>query len=51
ERFRAHFKSRMNSRRSVLLTLNSDEKLDELAIDLLAKLLFCTNGICFSDSC
>lgn len=42
ERFRAHFKSRMNARRSVLLTLNSDEKLDELAIDLLAKLLFCT---------
>ncbi|MGM3306757.1 DUF3038 domain-containing protein [Anabaena sp. WFMT] len=42
ERFRAHFKSRMNSRRSVLLTLNSDEKLDELAIDLLGKLLFCT---------
>jgi hypothetical protein len=42
ERFRTHFKSRMNSRRSVLLTLNSDEKLDELAIDLLAKLLFCT---------
>ncbi|MBD2145989.1 MAG: DUF3038 domain-containing protein [Sphaerospermopsis kisseleviana] len=42
ERFRAHFKSRMNARRSVLLTLNSDEKLDELAIDLLEKLLFCT---------
>jgi hypothetical protein len=42
ERFRAHFKSRMNSRRSVLLTLNSDEKLDELAMDLLGKLLFCT---------
>lgn len=42
ERFRAHFKSRMNARRSILLTLNSDEKLDELAIDLLAKLLFCT---------
>ncbi|MEO3705249.1 DUF3038 domain-containing protein [Trichormus azollae] len=42
ERFRTHFKSRMNSRRSVLLRLDSDEKLDELAIDLLAKLLFCT---------
>jgi hypothetical protein len=42
ERFRVHFKSRMNARRSVLLTLNSDAKLDELAIDLLAKLLFCT---------
>ncbi|WP_071190818.1 DUF3038 domain-containing protein [Trichormus sp. NMC-1] len=42
ERFRAHFKSRMNARRSVALTFNSDEKLDELAMDLLGKLLFCT---------
>jgi hypothetical protein len=42
ERFRAHFRSRMNLRRSGVLALNSDEKLDELAIDLLAKLLFCT---------
>ncbi|WP_026104199.1 DUF3038 domain-containing protein [Anabaena sp. PCC 7108] len=42
ERFKAHFKSRMNARRSISLTLNSDEKLDELAIDLLGKLLFCT---------
>lgn len=44
ERFRTHFKSRMNPRRSLLLTpnSNSDEKLDQLAIDLLAKLLFCT---------
>ncbi|MFO5494763.1 MAG: DUF3038 domain-containing protein [Cuspidothrix sp.] len=42
ERFRAHFKSRMNSRRSGLLALTSDEKLDELAIELLGKLLFCT---------
>ncbi|MBF2006282.1 DUF3038 domain-containing protein [Chlorogloeopsis fritschii PCC 9212] len=42
ERFRAHFRSRMNPRRSGVLALNSDEKLDELAIDLLAKLLFCT---------
>jgi Protein of unknown function (DUF3038) len=42
ERFRAHFKSRMNPRRSGLMTLNSDEKLDELAISLLAQLLFCT---------
>lgn len=43
ERFRTHFKSRMNPRRSGgVLALNSDEKLDELAISLLAQLLFCT---------
>ncbi|HLP88446.1 MAG TPA: DUF3038 domain-containing protein [Nostocaceae cyanobacterium] len=42
ERFRAHFKSRMNARRSGLLALHSDEKLDELAINLLGQLLFCT---------
>ena len=42
ERFRAHFKSRMNARRSGLLALTSDEKLDELAINLLGQLLFCT---------
>jgi hypothetical protein len=42
ERFRAHFRSRMNSRRSSIIALSSDEKLDELAIDLLGKLLFCT---------
>jgi hypothetical protein len=42
ERFRTHFKSRMNARRFGVMALNSDEKLDELAIDLLGKLLFCT---------
>ncbi|MBD2200747.1 MULTISPECIES: DUF3038 domain-containing protein [Calothrix] len=42
ERFRTHFRSRMSSRRSGVLALNSDEKLDELAIDLLGQLLFCT---------
>jgi len=42
ERFRTHFKSRMNSRRSGILGLNCDEKIDDLAIDLLGKLLFCT---------
>ncbi|CDN13093.1 FIG00875501: hypothetical protein [Richelia intracellularis] len=42
ERFRAHFKSRMNPRRSVILALTTNDKLDELAIDLLGKLLFCT---------
>ncbi len=42
ERFRTHFKSRMSSRRSGVLALTSDEKLDDLAIDLLGQLLFCT---------
>ena len=42
ERFRTHFKSRMSSRRYGALALNSDEKLDALAIDLLGQLLFCT---------
>lgn len=42
ERFRVHFYSRMNPRRSGVLALTSDEKLDELAINLLAQLLFCT---------
>jgi hypothetical protein len=42
ERFRAHFKSRMNYRRSGVIALNSDDKLDELAINLLGKLLFFT---------
>ena len=42
ERFRSHFKSLMNPRRSGFLALTSDEKLDELAMNLLGKLLFCT---------
>ena len=42
ERFRTHFKSRMNTRRSGFLALNSDEKINELAINLLGQLLFCT---------
>lgn len=42
ERFRAHFRSRMNQRRSGLMALNSDDKLNELAVSLLAQLLFCT---------
>lgn len=42
ERFRAHFKSRMNPRRSGVAAYNSAEKLDELAISLLGQLLFCT---------
>ncbi len=42
ERFRAHFRSRMNPRRSGVLAITSEEKLDELAIHLLGQLLFCT---------
>ncbi|HEY9891720.1 MAG TPA: DUF3038 domain-containing protein [Candidatus Sericytochromatia bacterium] len=42
ERFRAHFRSRMNPRRAKVAIYNSDEKLNELAIALLSQLLFCT---------
>ena len=43
ERFRAHFYSRMNSRRAkVSAYLASEEQLNELALSLLNKLLFCT---------
>ena len=42
ERFRAHFRSRMNPKRSGIVAYSSDEKLNELAIELLGKLLFCT---------
>lgn len=43
ERFRAHFRSRMNSRRAkVAVFLNSEAQLNELALSLLNQLLFCT---------
>ncbi|WP_446404463.1 DUF3038 domain-containing protein [Coleofasciculus sp. C1-SOL-03] len=43
ERFRAHFRSRMNKRRAKVSVYNTDdEKLNELALSLLAQLLFCT---------
>ncbi|MBW4418249.1 MAG: DUF3038 domain-containing protein [Myxacorys californica WJT36-NPBG1] len=42
ERFRAHFRSRMNPRRAGVMAYSSDEKLNELALDLLSQLLFCT---------
>ncbi|MGC9505496.1 DUF3038 domain-containing protein [Baaleninema sp.] len=42
ERFRAHFRSRMNPRRSAILVYSTDEKINELAIALLEQLLFCT---------
>lgn len=42
ERFRKHFRSRMNPRRSGVIAYNNDEKLNELAMTLLGELLFCT---------
>ena len=43
ERFRAHFRSRMNSRRAKVSSyIDSEEQLNELALSLLNKLLFCT---------
>ena len=42
ERFRKHFRSRMNPRRSGVVAYSSDERLNELAMSLLSKLLFCT---------
>ncbi len=42
ERFKAHFRSRMNPRRSGVIAYTSNEKLDELALELLGQLLFCT---------
>lgn len=43
ERFRAHFRSRMNSRRAkVSAYIASEEQLNQLALSLLNKLLFCT---------
>lgn len=43
ERFRAHFRSRMNSRRAkVSAYIASEDQLNELALSLLNKLLFCT---------
>ena len=42
ERFRAHFRSRMNLRRSGMAIYGDNEKLNGLAIALLGDLLFCT---------
>jgi hypothetical protein len=42
ERFRAHFRARMNPRRSTVLVYSDDEKLNQLALGLLRQLLFCT---------
>ncbi len=42
QQFRVHFRSRMNPRRAGVMAYNTDEKLNQLAVDLLKKLLFCT---------
>ncbi len=43
ERFQAHFRSRMNPRRAkVAVYLSSEKQLNDLALSLLSKLLFCT---------
>jgi Protein of unknown function (DUF3038) len=43
ERFQAHFRSRMNPRRAkVSVYLSSEKQLNDLALSLLSKLLFCT---------
>jgi Protein of unknown function (DUF3038) len=41
-RFRTHFRARMNPNRSAIISYHSDESINELALSLLAKLLFCT---------
>ena len=41
-RFRSHFRARMNAKRTGVIAYGTDEKLDELALELLTKLLFCT---------
>lgn len=42
DRFRAHFRSRMNLQRSALAKYQDDPTLNELGISLLSQLLFCT---------
>ncbi|MGD1940637.1 MAG: DUF3038 domain-containing protein [Leptolyngbyaceae cyanobacterium] len=42
QRFRSLFRSRMNPQRAGVIAYSTDEKLNELAISLLTRLLFCT---------
>ncbi|MEY2976181.1 MAG: DUF3038 domain-containing protein [Prochlorotrichaceae cyanobacterium] len=42
ERFRAHFRSRMNPKRAAVMVYNDDDKLNQLALGILKQLLFCT---------
>ncbi|NEQ97668.1 MAG: DUF3038 domain-containing protein [Cyanothece sp. SIO2G6] len=41
-RFRTHFRARMNPNRAGVMVYDTDEKLNQLAVDYLRKLLFCT---------
>jgi Protein of unknown function (DUF3038) len=41
ERFRTHFRSRMNPKRAAVMAYD-DEKLNQLALSLMGQLLFCT---------
>ncbi len=45
DRFRAHFRSRMNPRRTKVAIYQEDDQLNQLAISLLSKLLFCTGTL------
>jgi hypothetical protein len=42
DRFRAHFRSRMNPKRTLVAFYQDDDQLNQLAIEVLGKLLFCT---------
>jgi Protein of unknown function (DUF3038) len=42
ERFRAHFRARMNPRRSAVMAYSDRDKLNELGMKLLTQLLFCS---------
>ncbi|MGG6294323.1 DUF3038 domain-containing protein [Leptolyngbya sp. AN02str] len=42
ERFRAHFRSRMNPKRAAVIPYMDDDKLNSLAMNVLNQLLFCT---------
>lgn len=41
-RFRTHFRARMNPRRAGVIAYSTDDRLDELAIQLLEQLLLCS---------
>ena len=45
ERFRAHFRSRMNPRRAKVSAYQDDDQLNQLGVSLLSKLLFCTGTL------
>jgi hypothetical protein len=42
QRFRTHFRARMNPRRAGVIAYSTDERLDELAMELLEQLLICS---------